>query len=170
MIDKPQVLYHSSPNNNIELFEPTLGKRPRDFGHDPVIFATDNFTFATHFLVTTDDSWTSDGAFNDVDYFVCGNKEKFLSNDKGGTIYTLPADTFTQLKRREWFSKTSVKPISKIYLSSGLDAMLDQGVQFYFTDKDTFKKIRNSSDHGLEIIKTMRSENQIRNINIIPLP
>lgn len=170
MTDKPQVLYHASPSNNIEVFEPRSGKRPKNFGHDPVIFATDDFTFATHFLVDTDSSWTADGAFNRIDFYVCSDRERFLTNDKGGTIYTFPADTFTQLKRREWFSKVAIKPISKSYFPSGLQAMLDHGVQFYFTDKDTFQKIRTSSDHGLEVIKTLRSENQTRNINVIPFP
>ena len=69
----------------------------------------------------------------------------------------------------EWISRQSIKPTEKVVYESALDAMIDNGVQVYFVDKETFEKIKESEDHGVGIIKTLESENQKRGVNIISL-
>ena len=74
-------------------------------------------------------------------FFVIANKEKFLANDHGGTIYVLPDANFTcdpNEWQKEWTTKESVKPTHKIHFDSALRAMIDNGVKVYFTDKETF--------------------------------
>jgi hypothetical protein len=39
-------------------------------------------------------------------------------------------------------------------------AMITHGVQVYFVDKKTYKKIQKASDHGLSIINSLPSENE----------
>lgn len=45
--------------------------------------------------------------------------------------------------------------------------MIENGVQVYFVDKPTFKKIQGAEDHGLSILKTLESENQRRGKNVV---
>ena len=163
-MDKPTVLYHASPNNNIKMFKPKIGKRPGNFDAGPVVFATDNFAFATHFLVETDSSWTSDGAINGIQYYVACDRDRFMASDKGGAIYTLPSDTFVLLKHWEWYSKSPVKPVSKKLFPSGLEAMIQSGVQVFFVDQNTFQQVK-IMPAGLKILRSSQSENQKREVN-----
>ena len=48
----------------------------------------------------------------------------------------------------------------RVKFSSGLTAMLIMGVQVYFTDKITYRKIRRSNDPGLSILNDLVSENE----------
>ncbi len=166
-MDKPPILYHASPNNNIEIFEPRVGKRPHNFNEGPVLFATDDFAFATHFLVNTKSTWTADGVLNGVHYYIACDQKRFMASDIGGTIYTLPSESFWPLKHLEWYSKSSVKPINKKYFPSGLQCMIQNKVQVYFVDLPTFQTIKNSNDHGLEILKNLISENSKIGTNAI---
>jgi len=67
---------------------------------------------------------------------------------------------------KEWTSKVPVKPLSKTEYQSGLEAMLGVGVQVYFVDKNIFRKIKNSEDHGYSILRTLKSENQKEGRNV----
>ena len=67
----------------------------------------------------------------------------------------------------EWYSKEKVKPLRQIEYASALDAMIENGVQVYFVEPETFKKIREAEDHGFSIIKNLESENQRRKTNIV---
>lgn len=170
---RPAVLYHASENKNIEIFEPKA-ETVRDPEEGPVIFATPDKILASIFIVPTNDSWAQSGLFNGIHYFVCSDREKFKKLDKGGAIYTLLSDTFEYnpskgLREKEWVSKLSVKPIDKEEFKSGLEAMLNFGVQVFFVDKETFKVIEEADDHGLKILSDLRSVNQERNLNVKPL-
>jgi len=44
--------------------------------------------------------------------------------------------------------------------------MIENGVQVYFVDGETHRKIRASKDHGLSIYRELESENQKRGVNI----
>lgn len=168
-IEKPPVLYHASHDRNREYFTPQK-KSFRDKDEDPAVFASPNFAISTLFLVR--DVPTECGAFGEVVYMVIPNREKFIEQDKGGAVYSLPSDTFnTNLDKGlgdlEWTSKEEVRPIAKQEFESGLQAMIENNVQVYFVDEETFKTIRNSPDHGLSILKTLKSENQLLNKNVV---
>lgn len=168
---KSNFLYHASQNPDIDVLEPRA-ESVRDPNEGPVIFATPNLPYATVFLINSDDSWTSKGRFGGTFYTVISDKNRFLEADKGGTIYTLPNDTFycdpeKGMGRNEWVSKEAVKPIEKKHYKSGIEAMIDASVQIYFVDKQTFQRIRHAKDHGLAILQSIQSENQKQNKNVL---
>jgi len=170
---KPDVLYHASPNRNIEIFKPR-NESVRDANEGPVVFATSQKDYASCFLVVTDDNWVQISRFNNVRVVVISERSRFAREDQGGAIYELPSDTFVNEIRGsakdEWTSREAMKPIGKEVFESGLAAMLNYGVQVYFVDKTTFKKITNADDHGISILRTLQSENQKLKINIKKLP
>ncbi len=167
--EKPPFLYHGSPHKDIEAVEPRKEKH-RDPEEGELVFATQDLAIATIFM--TKDSRGS-GAFGEVPYvYIIGPRERFIENDNGGHIYVLPSDTFAcdpnnkGLGVYEWTSKEKVKPVRKIEYPSTLNAMLENGVQVYFIDEETRRKIEASKDHGLSIYRELESENQRRGINI----
>ena len=171
---KPKLLYHASQNRNLSILEPRADK-VRDPEEGSVVFATPDKVMASVFIVPTDDSWTNSGLFGGVNYFVCGDEEKFIKLDRGGAIYTLPSTTFINdpnkgLGKREWTSKRPVKPINKEEFDLGLEAMIEMGVQVYFISKEKFQELKRSSDHGNKILRESVSENHKRNKNIRELP
>ena len=101
-------------------------------------------------------------------------RERFEREDHGGVIYELPSDTFVHEIRGgakdEWTSRVSVKPTGKTEYKSALEAMLEHGVQVYFVDKSIFVKINNSKDNGMATLRTLDSENSVKNVNIKELP
>lgn len=163
----PKVLYHSSPNINIDIFEPRKEKI-RDPEEGPVVFATPDKALAAAFLVRTDGSWVKIGRFSDGKtqtpwHLVTKNKRRFRRRDKGGAIYHLPTTGFNCDPKKgmgdmEWTNKNSVKPIKKEVFTSGEQAMKDLGVNLYFVDRKTFKAINESVDHGRSIILGLKAE------------
>ena len=135
---KPKFLYHASPKCNLKIIEPRKNTAPSGFKEGPVVFATDNFSFSTHFLVPHDDSWANGGAFGDVIYFVISDWKRFKKADKGGCVYLIPSNNFIKFNKREWFTRKSVKPVSLVRFSSGLDAMIITGVQVYIVDSNDY--------------------------------
>ncbi len=98
-------------------------------------------------------------------------KENFLKADKGGSIYKFSSDSFTSRPDKgmgddEWTSKDSVTPIEKIDTESALETMIDNNVQVFFVEEDTFSKIENSADPS-GIIRTLESENQQLGKNVV---
>ena len=168
---KPQVLYHASSNRAIKVFEPR-NESIRHPDEGPVVFATPSKVEASKFIVNTSDSWTNLGAFNGVPFMFCSDRKRFEESDKGGTIYHLPSDSFIIDERfnkgtNEWTSSVSVEPIGREDFDSGLDAMINFGVQVFFVDKETFQKVQESDDHGYSIIRGLESENMKRGVNVV---
>ena len=158
-LEKPPVLYHASKNADIKTFEPRIGKR-RDENEGAQVFATPSKAMATIFLVETDDSWTQSGAMDGVPYIIISDRERFTQLDTGGTIYSLPSDTFETdlekgLRELEYTSNEAVEPTDAEHFPSALSAMLENGVKVYFVDKETFENIQNADDHGEEIVKNL---------------
>lgn len=158
---KPPTLYHASENRKIELLEPRE-ESVRDKNEGPVVFATSDKAEASKFLVPSDDTWTRKMRFGDVHVHIIADKKRYKEADKGGTIYHLKPDTFendlTKGTRTEWISKVPVKPYEKEEYSSGLQAQLDNGVQVYFVDWETFDQITKAEDRGVSILKGLISE------------
>jgi len=168
-MNKPSVLYHASPNRDIEVFEPRA-ESVRDENEGPVVFATPSKAFASCFLVNTNNSWTAISRFNGIQTIIISDRKRFESIDIGGAIYHLSSDTFIHEIRGggkdEWTSIVSVKPQSKDVFESGLQAMLDLGVQVYFVDSQTFSKISSADDYGYGILQNLESENQRLKSNV----
>ncbi|MBN1168886.1 hypothetical protein JXA63_03255 [Candidatus Woesebacteria bacterium] len=155
-----KYLYHASPVNVLKEIEPRAKTIPENFDKGPCIFATEYFDFATQFLVPHDDSWANGGAFSDQTFFVISDRKRFEKADKGGSIYLVKADDFQNYNRREWFSIKKVKTFGEVKFSSGLMAMITQGVQVYFVDESTYINIQNAQDHGLSILNSLETENE----------
>lgn len=171
--EKPSVLYHASSRSDIEEFEPRAEKT-RDPNEGPVVFASPDKASVTRFLVPTNDSWTQISSFHKVHTIIISDEARFRALDKGGTVYALSSDTFNLTDEKhhpdEWTSRKAVRPKEKIEYPSALEAMLDQSVQVFFVNAEILKKIRESQDHGLSILRTLQSENQKRGKNHISLP
>ena len=166
-MQKPKVLYHASPNKNIEVFEPRANG-VRDKSEGPVIFATPDKVFSSIFLVKTDGSWakisrwTSNGLTTPWSLIVKG-KRRFVRKDKGGAIYHLSPESFNfdpskGVGESEWTSRNEVRSIKKDVYDSGLRAMINHGVEVYFVSRKVFREINQSEDHGREIIAKLKKE------------
>lgn len=163
---KPKILYHASPNKNLLTIEPR-NKNVRDKSEGPVVFATHNEVCASLFLVDTNDSWTSKGRVNGVYYQIISDRKRFEEADKGGSIYEVSSSNFERKNNSgwqslEWTSTSPVNPIRKTDYSSGLDTMINKGVQVYFIDKETFETIKQRKSEFPDFLKTLVSENQKR--------
>lgn len=158
-MQKQKYFYHASPERNLKYIEPRTNTAPEGFEKGNVVFATDSFQFSTMFLVSHDDSWANGGAFGNTFFFVISDKERFERNDKGGSVYLVDSKGFEKFNKHEWFNPKSVKIKSKVDFSSGIEAMLITGVQVYFVDEETYLKIQNSSDHGVSLLNSLKSEN-----------
>ena len=144
---KPPFLYHASSNKYVEIFEPRE-ESVRDQEEGPVVFGTPNKTYVSMFMVKSNDSWTSKGRYNGVWYHAISDEKRYRQLDKGGAIYTLPNDTFETdptrgMKSMEWVSKVSVKPTKKEVYSSGVRAMMENGVKVLFITKNVFADFKN---------------------------
>lgn len=168
--ERPPLLYHGSIAPHLEKLEPRF-ESWRDKEEGPQVFATPDKRLATIFAGKTKQMVTS-GKFDDTPYaIILEPREKFVENDKGGYIYTLPSENFEcdpqkGLGAGEWTCKVTVKPQGAEKFDSALDAMLDAGVQVYFVHESTHQAILKSEDHGYSILKNLKSENQNRGINI----
>jgi len=157
---KPPVLYHSSANPDIDVFEPR-NDTPRHPTEGPLVFATPHKAVAAMFLAPKDGGSVEIGVYGDRYIIIVNNTAERLKNkDKGGAIYELPSDTFPTshsigMQQSEWVSEAPVKPLKKEIYSSSLDAMANLGVEIFFVDHPTFKSILTSSDHGFNIINQL---------------
>jgi hypothetical protein len=158
---RPAALYHASRSTEIEEFEPRA-ESVRDKEEGPMVFASPDKAFATCFLVPTDDSWAKIGRYSEHGkrgpwHVVVSDRERFEALDHGGAIYALPSESFSTDPDKgvgvtEWTSPVAVRPIAKEIIPSGLQAMLEAGVQVYFVDRETFERIKHSDDHGKAIV------------------
>jgi len=170
--EKPETLYIGTQAKGIKEFTPRRGNY-RDKDEGPVIFSTPDKALASIFMVQDhNDSWTKIGYYRDVLVIViCMNRDEYIKKDKGGVIYEVPSDSFDYnpnlgMGDKEWTSREPVKPINETVCPSSLDTMIDNGVQVYFVDKKTFKKIWSAEDYGKEIVFNLTSENRRQGRNV----
>ncbi len=127
------VVYHGSTSQNISLLKPQINHF-RDKHEGALIFATPSFRLASCYLFRWDDSWVhqeiswkDDNKANYEVTMVISDKERFIKEDKGGSIYILPATGFEfddkGLGIYEWTSKEKVRPFTQINFSSSLEAI-----------------------------------------------
>jgi hypothetical protein len=167
---KPTEFYHASPNGDIAEFVP-LAESMRDPAEGPQVFATPSRAMATIFLVKTDDSWANSGSIDDVPYMIISDEARYRAADTGGYVYTLPPESFVNDPKKglgplEWTSSVKVIPAKKEFYPSAVEAMIDAGVQVYFTDLEAYRKIQNDIDHISEYLYALESENRRRNKNV----
>jgi len=170
-MEKPEFLYHGSPNKKIETIEPRK-KFIRDTNEGPKVFAGAE-NIAAMFMTRFGDSMTQIGTHNGVPVVVIRDMKHFLKKDKGGAIYKLNSSKFENdpdkpFGKNEWTSNKPVEPVDNEEFESSLAAMLEKGVQVYFVDKKTFYKYKYEEDgeNRCAILKNLQSENEKRNINI----
>ncbi|MEN9604568.1 MAG: hypothetical protein RJB39_253 [Candidatus Parcubacteria bacterium] len=167
--DQPTV-FHGSGTRGLKSISPRQ-ESVRDPKEGPVVFGTSRLRLACMFMSPdTRDSWTKKGSFSNTYYFIISNEKRYRDGDKGGSIYELPADTFYREEGKgmqiEYVSKTEVPIIKEREFDSTLDALLWCGVQVYFIDPETLQKIWKAPDNGLDILKTLTSENMKQGKNV----
>ena len=167
-MDKPEFLYHGSAHRGLSELQPQSRLHRADEGE--LLYATQDLATAAIFLVGG--VHYGCGRFGETQYaWIISDRDEFIRNDKGGHIYILPSDSFEISQGRglgnyEWASKVPVKPIKTIEYDSVVDTIIGNGVQVYFIDEDTYRKIEASDDHGRSIYNSMESENQHRGVNV----
>lgn len=173
--EKPKVLYVSAQTAEIKELIPMKG-RSRDDKEGSVVFSTPDKALASVFLVEGhNDSWMQIGYYDDIPCVViCMDREEFIKKDRGGIMYEVPSETFDYnpnlgMGEKEWTSSKPVKPTKETKCPSALDAMIENGVNVYFVDQDTFNKINNADDNGFSLLLSLVSENRKRNKIIKPL-
>jgi hypothetical protein len=173
---KPEILYVAAKTRGIKELIPQKG-RYRNLNEGAVVFSTPDKALASIFLINNhDDIWVNLGYFNDIPYVVINkNKEQFMEQDKGGSIYEVSSDTFDfdpnlGMKEKEWTSYLPVKTLKENYYDSSLETMIENGVNVYFVDNEQFNEIKNTRDHGLNILNSLVSENEKQNRVLKPLP
>jgi len=164
MSDNSAYFYHASPVRNLISLQPQAKTRPYDFDGGPVVWATPSLPFATEFIVACDDSLTKGGAYGEICYLIIGDRIKYESLDIGGMVYVLSPENFKHFRGHEWYSFSPVLPIRKIEYNSGVQAMIENGVQVFFPQPEIFDQIKAGADH-LDIIRKLVSENQKLGIN-----
>lgn len=160
--ERPQFLYHASQRVGIKELEPRQEK-VRDPEEGAAVFATPDRAIAPMFLVPANDSWSISGRYNGVPTVVYSDREKFMRLDRGGSIYKLPSSGFSfhpdkGLREDEWTNPQPVRPVNEYVYRSGLEAMLDNKVQVFFVDAETFGKMKRGND-DLAILRQQESEN-----------
>jgi len=166
-MDQPEYLYHGSPETQIEIFEPRA-EGVRDKKEGPVVFGSPSRAFAAMFLVPSDDSWTTKSRIGDSYYHIISDRERYLREDKGGAIYTLPSLTFVSdptkgMGKGEWTSKAAVAPVKTEVFKSGLEAQKSLGVQICFVGTEEFREMKDllrerKYEEALAMIKGFKTE------------
>ncbi len=165
--EKPDFLYHASPNRDLVELTPQR-KSVRDAFEGKRIFASPDKNFVTTFMMSHIKPFES-GFSNGVPWFAA-IEEQFRKEDVGGAVYHVPADTFVTdekkgLGNKEWTSAVPVVPTQKDIYESSLEAMIDHGVQVFLMDEMTFKALQESPIKA-DILEVYKSINQQRGKNI----
>lgn len=133
-IEQPKLLYHGSPEKNIDVFKPTPGEFMGEQAN--FFFASPDKNAATAYMYEGR-PWSS-GIDNDTgiisSVFPITRKD-FIKQDKGGAVYVFSPEKFTShLKKHtyEWVTKEPITPESVEIFDSSLKAMEDAGIKLYF--------------------------------------
>ena len=166
--EKPPMLYHGSAHKGLEELQPQ--SRPHRAEEGELLYATPDMAISSIFLV--EGAHYGCGKFGNVPYaWIIADRDEFIRNDKGGHIYVVPSDSFEINRGRgmgndEYASDKPVQPVKAMEYSSAVDAMVENGVQVYFIDQETYEHVQMSKDHGYSIFNGIQSENQRRGTNV----
>lgn len=141
---------HKLHNYNLIQLQPnSIHRRDKDEGGQ--VFATPSIALASCFLFRWDDSWVNLSTLTSKQQsrvvLIIGDKERFLQQDKGGSIYLVPPQTFKfdpnkGLGCYEGVSPTPVTPYGQINFDSALHAMATLGVEIYFVTAQQFAALQ----------------------------
>ena len=156
-----KTLYHASTNKGLALIEPQPTEVDGSYIGD-YIFATANKAYAAMYLAPKGCPQLL-SVFRGKPYFIINDTpESFCKRDKGGAIYELPADSFSdspqlELRETEQASMVSVCPVAKQTYETSLEALQELKVPLYFVNDGTFRSIQQADDHGWSIIQGLQS-------------
>lgn len=159
-MDKPRYLYHGSVNKELKELRPG-NITPRYEEEGDSVFATPHIALAAMFLCPRTIP-VEIGIYGDRFVLFAESDEKtFRDLDKGGAIYTLPAESFTNnyqigMHENEWVSAESIKPIKRDVYITAVDVMQAHGVEIYLVNQNIMRQIRSNPSSGLDIIKSSR--------------
>ena len=167
---KPSKLYHGTSRRISGAFKPLLKKDTEDAVHTKAaVFATERIDLAALFMFPFD-HLASIGFEEDIAYIcIWGTAEEFDEKDTGGFIYVLPSETFEKVgKDYEYQSFEAVEPEATKVFESVIDGMMACGVQVYFIDDEaTFDEIVANKKNRAPLLKTLVSENQDEEMNVM---
>lgn len=153
------VLYHASPDKNLEIIEPkkTLSK---DVYIGDYVFATSDKKLAVMYLATRGNYTYMEPRGNEPFIVICAKPKEYLVHDEGGAIYILSSDTFEktpqiELKDFEMVSSVSVKPTKKETYNNSIEAMRRNGITIYFVSQPKFDELIKAKDknNALALVK-----------------
>ena len=170
------TLYHASPKRGLKEFTPRRKSR-RQEGDPPRVYATPEKKIAAGFIIRPTDDWCVYGSYDDSTArtwsLVVGDEKKFWKlENKGGSLYTLPRQTFRfetgiGLGKDEWFSEEKVPVLAEEKWVSACQAMLHYGVKIYFLPSGKFKEFKSlcwEEQEGLCKKATSRKDGKSYNI------
>ena len=169
-VERPERLYHGSPVQGLAEIAPRRDSvRHPDEG--PAVFASPSPAIATLFAVRAPGEL---GAFNDHPYILLHERDRDRVAGAAGSVYAVPSGTFIcnpalGMGPLEWRSEVAVRPLAEVPCASVLEAMIAAGARVYFVDDETMRRIRESADHGYEILRRLQSENERRGHALPPL-
>ena len=139
------LLYHSSTITSLALLKPQKTLSNDRYIGD-FIFATANKTLALMYLTPKGIATLMNPDGSHPDIVICSTIEEFLKKDKGGAVYKLPDQGFSEtpqksLSNYEMVSRNVVKPINKTIYESTLKALTQAKIEIRFTDKNTFASL-----------------------------
>jgi hypothetical protein len=140
-----KFVYHASTKTNLRVIKPKRVLYDKD--GNPIgkyVFATHNIKYASMYLVKLGYFTLMNPSGHKPYIIIQSNSKKFISEDKGGAIYTLPDTFFSKtsqygLEETERLSKKNVIPVEENTYKSSIEAMTRMGITIFFVDRKTFK-------------------------------
>lgn len=157
-IIKPEVLYHGSSFYLNKIKPRQESFRDKNEGH--VVFASSDIAFASIFITRIYDDHSIKFKHAGVYYMIIDDEEKFRATDKKGYIYTLSSQNFMHDRVKgmkcEWFSRQAIIPSEYKRHRSGLEAMIEHGVQVYFLKARAFGEIQKIKEKRNYVVNILR--------------
>jgi hypothetical protein len=136
LISKPPFLFHGSCIQNIDFLRPE-----KLTFHDPndeaLVYATPSRAYSSCFILSWDDRWATVQFLygEDIFYFIFRKSVPIEDRDQSGSIYTVASTDFDfhperSMKHFEWSANIAQKVITEEKYTSGLEAMIQNNIQF----------------------------------------
>lgn len=144
------MLYHGSQFKHLKKIspKPTLSN---DTYIGDYVFATTDKALAAMYLVPKGFATLMHAESKAPILVICGDEKNVKRLDKGGVIYTLPSDTFTNTPQEglEMYEKVSQEPVTPIdfeIYESIFDAFDEYKITVKFVDEQIFETLVSSKD------------------------
>ena len=153
-------LYHASGTSGLRILSPQRTLSKNHYIGD-YVFATDNKLMAAMYLVPNAVGIRLLGYEYEQPYLVvCSTIEAFVKLDTGGSIYTVPQDSFhdtpqQELRGTEFVSEVSVVPIAEQRYDTARQALGDRGAKIYVLSEVSFDRVMKAGTDAWEILKEL---------------